>query len=1307
MSAKNSLSSLQTDINLVEQILEQGQRLRAAMVQTILNNDPFNIDILKTPNFKSYSETDALKPIHTVNLDNQYETKSLTLEDKHKFLAYLRGEEMTRNDERKVLDTFRAMSNADICDATERSYNSDYSCCCDTCKAYYKHNLSCDFNHSSTILCKDRHNVPPLKLNKNRKNIPIQTDLQKQINTSYIYPSHIAECLKYADSLKVSVHSLVLNQEGNKKMYGNSLVDKKLKLPTSITHTYFIEYQIPENISKLALRSKSKVNSGLDSHNLVRMCSKKLHNEAIYFKQISLHDVANLSEIDLATVNIKFQISCRTLKQKNSNVLGYATFNLASFLSSRHFSLNQNLLVMLNSDAPIVIGVVKVSLQLGCGQLYFGKEFIDAIHSNKENIKGASDSESSGIIRENKHQNTETSLVHSKNSEFCEKNYEVVNKKSSNRNISEDATDKSPLLDRRPVKETKEETPKQISKKEIRFTPKKMTSDTLRTHDTDKEVLFGFICVGEAQLTSVRNTFVTCQPFSQDDVLYSRLIYGSTNPYYNFSEVLPFVYDDTFLNKLRDNYMIFEFWEKINGEDILIGISKVSLHQFYIAFRNPVITKYLNRNKLPVIGCDRVEPICNPLNGEIYGQVEILVALGTDVQIHSLKQERGFESESIIAKPSRLHVNKQQTSPIDATLNSNINHRSVKIFKKAVDSNKKDEDVSNSIKANTEECSNRKKTSTKHKFTKTNREPGTRKLKSKRNLVDVAIQSDAIMADSRDGSNDTNVPPTSDILGAFLTQLLQQKQRNYVENSTNTGDKQNITMEESNREQDNMNNSKVRRTSDLLDSLQQALSINNPSEIPKQRPSQTTDTFRAHVVIESALHLPSRKKCIARITPSPYVTFETSSEFKVTPVIQENADPEWDYSCDVELPADLLTDNQKRLIFKVWKKVLNLPPFEPNFESDTILGIAAIDLTVLLAGMPTVSGWFNIVDFSNKCNGQIKISVTPLENLSRFMRCNTAFSTSIKPNPPISTGINKISQEIPIEKIEEPRELLSRTLKRKFTELDEITQRLKLRLSHVTNDESDTSNDELADEFERDINTLCVEDDYDMINFEEEGPKAETQQASHALLQIQNSNFIYTETNQTPTLSFSKQFNSNHESISGNINDDRRNLSMERSSNATEASSTNIESSDRGLLNIGYAGHLDKQLTEGRQKIDSLLEKLSLLNPNEAEAFGSRYVSGCSTKQDCSRQPVPDDILKDIRKNVDPISTDVSSEDNSTASLRTAYVSESPFNISNSTSSNSGLLTQYSEFRLAPDGAGNTPEDKIKLANTVIGSSGT
>lgn len=53
--------------------------------------------------------------------------------------------------------------------------------------------------------------------------------------------------------------------------------------------------------------------------------------------------------------------------------------------------------------------------------------------------------------------------------------------------------------------------------------------------------------------------------------------------------------------------------------------------------------------------------------------------------------------------------------------------------------------------------------------------------------------------------------------------------------------------------------------------------------------------------------------------------------------------------------------------------------------------------------------------------------------------------------------------------------MLSRTLKRKFTELEEISQRLKSRLLDVTADD----NFDIDEEFENDLNTCPNEDDLD------------------------------------------------------------------------------------------------------------------------------------------------------------------------------------------------------------------------------------
>lgn len=253
-----------------------------------------------------------------------------------------------------------------------------------------------------------------------------------------------------------------------------------------------------------------------------------------------------------------------------------------------------------------------------------------------------------------------------------------------------------------------------------------------------------------------------------------------------------------------------------------------------------------------------------------------------------------------------------------------------------------------------------------------------------------------------------------------------------------------------------------------------------------------------------------------------------------------------------------------------------------------------------------------------------------------------------------------VQQKDEPRKLDESTELLSRALKRKFIELDEITQRLRLRLSDVTRDESDASNDELADQFERDINTLCVEDDYDMINLETETDDFNVRpNVGIGLLQLQGKTAFAAE-NQEPIASTS---NENHVSLS------------EQLSVTTGNSLSSI----------------DKQLIQGKQHIDSLLEKLTLITAPEAEA--ARYVSGCSITQETDKAT---DILKELG-----------------IESRTNINAESLFNpqmfqqiyagmegqtssAGTSSSSSSSLLTNFSECRRAPDGEGTTVEDKTK-----------
>lgn len=64
------------------------------------------------------------------------------------------------------------------------------------------------------------------------------------------------------------------------------------------------------------------------------------------------------------------------------------------------------------------------------------------------------------------------------------------------------------------------------------------------------------------------------------------------------------------------------------------------------------------------------------------------------------------------------------------------------------------------------------------------------------------------------------------------------------------------------------------------------------------------------------------------------------------------------------------------MILKIWRVLDTNASTQVNLEKDIVIGFSAIDLSILINGFPTVSGWFHIMDFTGKCNGQIKVLFT-------------------------------------------------------------------------------------------------------------------------------------------------------------------------------------------------------------------------------------------------------------------------------------------------------------------------------------------
>ncbi|RMC01762.1 hypothetical protein DUI87_21780 [Hirundo rustica rustica] len=154
------------------------------------------------------------------------------------------------------------------------------------------------------------------------------------------------------------------------------------------------------------------------------------------------------------------------------------------------------------------------------------------------------------------------------------------------------------------------------------------------------------------------------------------------------------------------------------------------------------------------------------------------------------------------------------------------------------------------------------------------------------------------------------------------------------------------------------------------------------SEVTNGEPQEVDVTFlentvAVNILVERAMHLslkgsPLTEREVA--APSSCVSFAVAGADApvTTPVIENTDSPVWDFQQQARLSKELLLDPQQTLVFKVWHKA----------ESERVIGFASVDLSPLLSGFQLVCGWYNITDFSGQCRGQIKVAVSPLQNIS-------------------------------------------------------------------------------------------------------------------------------------------------------------------------------------------------------------------------------------------------------------------------------------------------------------------------------------
>ncbi|NXS29389.1 C2CD3 protein, partial [Pomatostomus ruficeps] len=190
------------------------------------------------------------------------------------------------------------------------------------------------------------------------------------------------------------------------------------------------------------------------------------------------------------------------------------------------------------------------------------------------------------------------------------------------------------------------------------------------------------------------------------------------------------------------------------------------------------------------------------------------------------------------------------------------------------------------------------------------------------------------------------------------------------------------------------------------------------------------NTVAVNILVERAMHLSLKGSPLTErevTVPSSCVSFAVAGADApvTTPVIENTDSPVWDFQQQARLSKELLLDPQQTLVLKVWHKA----------ESERVIGFASVDLSPLLSGFQLVCGWYNITDFSGQCRGQIKVAVSPLQNINNLKEEKQARarsqpeSSSVKVSfpacPSNSTNLSKqmlnsLSKEVSVPARERP-----------------------------------------------------------------------------------------------------------------------------------------------------------------------------------------------------------------------------------------------------------------------------------------------
>uniref|UniRef100_A0A8C2W005 C2 domain-containing protein 3 n=1 Tax=Chinchilla lanigera TaxID=34839 RepID=A0A8C2W005_CHILA len=442
-------------------------------------------------------------------------------------------------------------------------------------------------------------------------------------------------------SVRIIIETMGVPVDGLEMTPGKkSSAGKPPKLTTVKKRTFFVEYHFPVGFSKSGLEKTALITE------VVRLASSKVTDGMVKFQQRSVFPV----QFDGSMIqhwwnsNLTFQIYAKQPPQKKPEVIGSALLPLRAVIQSELLSFTGQLPVQQeNGQTPL--GPLKVTVEL----VRDSKDFTGV------NTKLTSSTQHTPLCAVT---SPEKILQESKQDTNCTRNPQNLNQ------IHEETTKKAQNLVLPNPK-----SPSSVATNSSAFVAVPASHSLLnQANESTKEnalLLHVLLMVpdgkdfitGESEKQPPCNVYLICKFFSTEEVTRSVIAWSTTQPVFNFSQVIPISMSSKYLERLKNNVMIIETWNKVRspGQDKLLGLVKLPLHQFYMSFKDPKVSRLLLDARYPVVAVDSYMPVIDVFSGHQNGSLRVFLAMGSSDQIIALQRLKTEEGTLPPSGPRPAH----------------------------------------------------------------------------------------------------------------------------------------------------------------------------------------------------------------------------------------------------------------------------------------------------------------------------------------------------------------------------------------------------------------------------------------------------------------------------------------------------------------------------------------------------------------------------------------------------------------------------------------------------------------------------